>query len=179
MRRVIGRLLSLLRRPFAVRAHVRVGRRVHIGTGSTLWAPTGLDVGDDVYIGKRCTIECDGSIGRGSLLANDVGLVGRYDHDYLCVGVPVRYSPWIGDRGYSGRGLDLRVVVGEDVWIGFGAVVLSGVTIGRGAIVAAGSLVVSDIPEYAIVAGNPARVVGARFDMSERKRHEKGLEERP
>lgn len=54
-------------------------------------------------------------------------------------------------------------IVGNDVWIGYGALVLPGVTIGDGAVVAAASVVASDVPPYAIVAGNPARVVKRRF----------------
>lgn len=55
------------------------------------------------------------------------------------------------------------LVVGHDVWIGSSATVLAGVTIGSGAIVAAHSVVTSDVPPYATVAGNPARVVRSRF----------------
>lgn len=55
------------------------------------------------------------------------------------------------------------VVVGNDVWLGHQTLVLSGVTIGDGAIIGAGSVVRHDIPPYAIVAGNPARVAGFRF----------------
>jgi virginiamycin A acetyltransferase len=54
-------------------------------------------------------------------------------------------------------------VVGNDVWLGYEALVLPGVTIGDGAIVAAASVVTADVPPYAIVAGNPARVVRRRF----------------
>jgi virginiamycin A acetyltransferase len=54
--------------------------------------------------------------------------------------------------------------VGNDVWIGMEATILPGVTIGDGAIVAAKSVVASDVPPYAIVAGNPARVIRRRFD---------------
>jgi virginiamycin A acetyltransferase len=54
--------------------------------------------------------------------------------------------------------------VGHDVWFGYQAMVLPGVTIGHGAVVAAGSVVAADVPPYAIVAGNPARVVRRRFD---------------
>jgi virginiamycin A acetyltransferase len=54
-------------------------------------------------------------------------------------------------------------VVGHDVWIGYGAVILPGVEIGHGAVVAAASVVASDVPPYAIVAGNPARVIRSRF----------------
>jgi acetyltransferase-like isoleucine patch superfamily enzyme len=56
------------------------------------------------------------------------------------------------------------IVIGSDVWIGAGATVLSGVTIGDGAVVAARAVVAKDVGPYAIVAGNPAREVGRRFD---------------
>ena len=59
------------------------------------------------------------------------------------------------------------IIVGNDVWIGYGATILSGVKIGHGAIVGAKSLVSKDVPNYAIVAGNPARVIGFRFNDSQ------------
>src|SRR3954447_1301234 len=55
-------------------------------------------------------------------------------------------------------------VVGHDVWLGYWTLVMPGVTIGHGAVVAAGSVVVSDIPPYAIAGGNPARVLHMRYD---------------
>ncbi|HEX5894762.1 MAG TPA: CatB-related O-acetyltransferase [Thermoleophilaceae bacterium] len=55
-------------------------------------------------------------------------------------------------------------VVGHDVWLGYGALVMPGVSIGSGAVVAAGSVVAADVPAYAIVAGNPARVVRRRYE---------------
>jgi len=59
------------------------------------------------------------------------------------------------------------MVIGPDVWLGIGSTVLPGVTIGAGAIVAAGSVVAGDVPPYAIVAGNPARVIRMRFEAAE------------
>ena len=56
-----------------------------------------------------------------------------------------------------------NIIVEDDVWLGYGAIVLSGVTIGRGSIVAAGSVVTKDVPPYAIVAGNPAHIIKYRF----------------
>lgn len=56
------------------------------------------------------------------------------------------------------------IVVGDDVWIGYRATIMSGVTIGQGAIIAAGAVVTKDVPPYAIVAGVPAKVVKYRFD---------------
>ncbi len=57
-----------------------------------------------------------------------------------------------------------NVIIGHDVWLGYGSTVLSGVSIGTGAVVGAKSVVTSDVPPYAIVAGNPARVLRFRFD---------------
>ena len=56
-----------------------------------------------------------------------------------------------------------KIIVEDDVWIGINSIILSGVKIGRGAIIGAGSVVTKDVPDYAIVAGNPARVVKYRF----------------
>jgi len=56
------------------------------------------------------------------------------------------------------------VVIGNDVWIGYGAIILSGVRIGDGAVVAAGAVVTTDIEPYTIVIGNPARPTRKRFD---------------
>ncbi|SDB95488.1 Acetyltransferase (isoleucine patch superfamily) [Succiniclasticum ruminis] len=55
------------------------------------------------------------------------------------------------------------IIIGNDVWIGYGSIILSGVHIGQGAIIAAGSVVAKDVPAYAIVAGVPAKVIKYRF----------------
>lgn len=55
------------------------------------------------------------------------------------------------------------VTIGHDVWIGHGAIVLAGRTIGDGAVVAGGAVVTKDVPDYTIVAGNPARIIRRRF----------------
>jgi len=62
---------------------------------------------------------------------------------------------------HSSRG---GVIIGHDVWLGSGCMILSGVTVGPGAVVAAHAVVTRDVPPYAVVAGNPARIVRRRFD---------------
>lgn len=57
-----------------------------------------------------------------------------------------------------------RIIVEDDVWIGMDSLILSGVTIGKGAVIAARSVVTKDVPPYSVVAGNPAKVIKYRFD---------------
>ena len=150
-----------------------VGNDLHIGAGSRFWAPEAIHIGNGVYIGKKVLVECNADIGDYVLISNRVALVGRHDHDFRTVGVPVRFSPWIGSSMHHNTFRKEKIVVESDVWIGFGAIVLSGVTIGRGAIVAAGSVIAKDVGDYQIVAGNPANIVGMRFkDESSIKKHE-------
>lgn len=68
-----------------------------------------------------------------------------------------------------------NVTIGDFVWIGTGVIILGGVTIGEGAIIQAGSVVVSDVPAYAIAGGHPAKVFAHRDKdhFIERKRNEK------
>ena len=151
---------------------VTAGRDLHLGARCRLWAPESIAIGNGVYIGKEVLIECNAEIGDGTLIANRVAMVGRHDHDFQTIGIPVRFSPWIGSTKTANRFRHEKVIVENDVWIGFGATLLSGVRVGRGAIVAAGAVVSRDIPPYAIVAGNPARVIRQRFSEEQVREHE-------
>ena len=66
-----------------------------------------------------------------------------------------------GDAGTSSSGLEYArpIRIGDDVWIGGGAIILAGVTIGDGSVIGAGSVVVHDVPPATVVVGNPARIV--------------------
>lgn len=70
----------------------------------------------------------------------------------------------------SEAGTKGNIIVKDDVWIGTNAIICSGVTIGQGAIVAAGAVVTKDVAPYAIVGGNPAKVIKYRFDEEIRKK---------
>lgn len=155
--------------------NIKIGNNTTFGRGTVLWTPHQMVIGNNVYIGKYCTLQADIQMGNNIEIANTVGLIGKYDHDYSKVGVSIKDAPWIGDKDYSFKGLNQRIIIDDDVWIGYGAVIFTGVHINQGAIVAAGSIVTKDVPPYAIVAGNPARIKGYRFSEDEIKEHEKKL----
>ena len=134
-----------------------MGSDLHIGAGCRFWAPGSISIGNGVYIGKNVLIECNAEIGDYVLIANRVALVGRRDHDFRAVGIPTRFSPWVGSSYPPSPYREEKVAVESDVWLGFGVIVLSGVNIGRGAIVAAGAVVTRYIDAYKIVADNPAK----------------------
>jgi acetyltransferase-like isoleucine patch superfamily enzyme len=150
----------------------KFGIDLHIGSRPKIWAPERLEIGD-TYLGHDVLIETNCRIGRFVLIANRVGLIGRRDHDFRTIGVPVRFGNWIGSNHSPSPHRNEGVDIGDDVWIGYGAIVLSGVSVGRGAIIAAGSVVKNDVAEYSIVGGNPAESIGSRFvSVDDIKSHE-------
>lgn len=82
---------------------------------------------------------------------------------------------FIDGRDNENLDTEKNIIVEEDVWIGAGVTLLSGVTIGRGSTVGAGSVCIKSIPPYAVVMGNPAKVVGFNFSPEEVIEHEKAL----
>lgn len=145
------------------KSKITYGVNFSFGRGTTFYAPNEIIIGSNVYIGKYCSMETDMIIGNNVLIANHCGFIGRYDHDYSCKGVPIMFSPWIGDKNYNFNGKGLKIIVEDDVWIGFGTIVLSGVKVGKGSIIAAGSVVTRDVESYSIYAGVPAKKIGKRF----------------
>jgi acetyltransferase-like isoleucine patch superfamily enzyme len=161
---------------FGKSSFLEYGSNLHVGRGTRLWAPNALMIGSHVYIGKQVHIEANCEIGDYCLIANRVSIIGRNDHDFTAVGFPMRYAPWIGSKRFPSQHIDAKAVVGSDVWLGYGAVVMTGVNIGRGSVVAAGSVVTKDIPPYSIAAGVPAKVVAQRFaDEETITRHEAAI----
>lgn len=110
---------------------------------------------NNATIGSFCSIAADVNVGPG-----------EHPTNFLSTH-PVFYSDSSIFGQVNTMKLDFeenrRITIGNDVWIGLGATVLNGVSIGDGAIVAAGSVVTKDIPPYAIVCGVPARVIKYRF----------------
>lgn len=112
-------------------------------------------LGKNVQFGYGCLLDAPATIGNNVLFAGNVTLLGKNAHTF---NTPCK-TIWSGERGETPP-----VVVENDVWIGFGSIVMSGVTIGAGAVVAAGSVVTKDVPPCAIVGGNPAKIIKYRFE---------------
>jgi chloramphenicol O-acetyltransferase type B len=153
-----------------------IGPGFHAGKGTNIWAPNRLVIGRNFYMGRYSLIECDAVIGDDVMFGNFVCLVGKYDHNYEEVGVPIKESVNIRSPHYRWKGRGLETTIGDDVWIGLGSIVLSGVSIGEGSVIAAGSVVTRDVDEYAIIAGNPATKIRERFPSeADRGRHKSAI----
>lgn len=172
--KILNLLKSKALTRLGVRENVHHGHNFHVGPGSVLWAPSRLDIGYNVYVGKNVTIQVDGSIGDEVLFANGSGVVGRLDHNYLQVGTPVRSAQWVGNT----PSLSSPTTIGSDVWVGFNATIYSGLQIGNSSIIAAGSVVTKNVPENSIVAGCPAKFIRHRYSPDQFEKHWKQLEEK-
>jgi chloramphenicol O-acetyltransferase type B len=124
-------------------------------------------VGNHIYVGKDCHFGADVSLGSFVLIASRVSFVGG-DHVWNVVGVPIMCT---------GREEVRKVTVSDDVWIGHGAIILHGVTLGEGCIVAAGSVVTKSVRPYTIVAGNPAQMIGMRFPEEVVDKHRQQMQQ--
>lgn len=172
---MLRNMYRALNRKLAVRRNVRFGADFVIGVGGHIQAPDQLVIGDHVNIGRNFYMACNGRIGSNVLISSYVGIVGRHDHDMKQVGVPITRATWVYSDAVNSNTPDNAIDIGDDVWIGFGARLLSGTTIGCGAVIGAGALVISDVSPYAIVAGTPAKQISRRFSDDEIARHEAAL----
>ena len=124
-------------------------------TGNIKNMGVGLIVGDDVGIAQNCFIQVRGRVTIGShvMFGPNVSIFSE-NHGFNSLDSPMISQPTI--RG--------EVIIEDDVWLGTRSVILSGVRIGTGAIIAAGALVNKDVPPYSIVAGVPGKIIKSRLN---------------
>jgi acetyltransferase-like isoleucine patch superfamily enzyme len=149
---------------------VKTGSNVHVQWGTRMWSPNKhIVLGDSVGIGPGCVINTDVEIGNHVMLAAHVGLISKDAHTFGEPGISMFESP---------RGDQFKIVIEDDVWLGFGSIVLSGVTIGRGSIIGAGAIVTKDVLPYSIVLGKAGQIAGMRFTEKQIADHESILRSR-
>jgi acetyltransferase-like isoleucine patch superfamily enzyme len=135
-------------------ATLRIGRWTWIGHGSKIRVHEGeVSIGAKTVMGQECTISAYQrvTIGRECILADRVMLID-FDHGVVEVERPIRL------QGIYKR--DVRV--GHNVWIGYGACVLRGTTVGDNSVIGTSAVVTKDVPPNAVVGGIPARVIRMR-----------------
>lgn len=151
------------------------GQNVHIGKNCDItWR--NVSVGNNVYLGTDTRIM---STRAEVMIHNNVMFGPRVtiitgNHRYDIVG---RTMSSITDKEKRPSD-DQNVVVESDVWIGANALILKGVRISTGSIIAAGACVTRDVPEYSIVGGVPAKVIGYRFTESDIVKHKQLIKEK-
>ncbi len=175
MKNLVRYIYRWINRFLAIRENVEFCPDLRVGIGSSIRAPDKISIGHKVTIAAYSMIACNGRIGNGVGISSFVGIVGRHDHDIKAIGVYITETPWIYAPNARPRDSRDEVIIEDDVYIGYGALILSGIKIGRGAVIAAGSLVTRDVEPYAIVAGVPAKEISKRFTPEERAAHERIL----
>ncbi len=118
------------------------------------------------YMGHGCVVCPRVTVGKYVMFGADVSVVGA-DHRFDLPGTPMIFS---------GRPELPATTIEDDVWLGGRSILMAGITVGRGSIVAAGSVVTKDVPPFSIVAGVPARLIRKRFeDMGHERQHDEML----
>ncbi len=132
-----------------------VGRNVHICKNYNISSKDKVFIGDNVWIGENFFAKGEGGIeiGSGCILSRNVE-IWTSNHNYN--------SQDLYTIPYDKRMILKSVKIKENVWVGTHVLFLPGVTVGEGAVVGAGSVVANDVPDYAVVGGNPAKVLKYR-----------------
>lgn len=126
-----------------------------------------IALGDDVYIGPGALLSASESqivFNNKIILGPNVTMMGG-DHNISMIG---KYMFDVKEKLPEN---DLPIIIEDDVWIGTGAIILKGVKVGTGSVIAAGALVIKNVPPYSIVGGVPAKVLKMRFKEDEIIQH--------
>ena len=149
----------------------KCGKNLKFGKGCQ-FAHSFIEFGNDVYIGPYATMMSGISnikIGNKVLFGPNVTIMGG-DHRTDVIG---SYMYDIKEKLPKN---DQDIIIEDDVWVGANAVILKGVTIGRGSIIGAGSIVVKSVPPYSIYVGSPPMKIRSRWDSSTIAMHEQQLQ---
>lgn len=146
------------------RQGIEIGPFVHVARGSLVVPGTSFGYGTTIFGPGIFKGSAKIAIGRYCAVGHGVRMISsdhRTDHVNLQIRLQKRLG--FGDLDVA-RG---PILVGNNVWIGDAAILLSGVSVGDGAVIGAGAVVTRDVPPFAIVAGSPARVIRMRFSEQE------------
>lgn len=131
-----------------------IGANTRIEQSVKILHPDCLFIGKDAGINVGCWINAAGGlfIGRDTIVGPKT-IIHTANHIYDDLDIPIREQGWVKKP----------VVIENDVWVAAGCIILPGVRIGKGAVIAAGSVVTHDVPRYVVVGGNPAQTIKSRL----------------
>jgi acetyltransferase-like isoleucine patch superfamily enzyme len=147
------------------RGQIKIGHNTHIRGELLIFAHGGeINIGNYCYVGEGAKIWSAKKIKIGSyvLIAHGVNIHDNISHP-INAELRRKHTEQIIHQGHPKKDIELKekeVLIMDDAWIGFNSTILRGVTIGRGAVIGACSVVTESVPDYAIVVGNPARIIG-------------------
>ncbi len=148
----MGSLFKAIRYQICRNLFARCGKNVNIEAGAFFYSGRMINIGDNSGIGINCRLPGCVNIGNDVMMGPWVIILTK-NHETSRTDIPMNRQGFTKEQ---------PVTIGDDVWIGSRAIILPGVTIGRGAIIGAGAVVSSDVPEWAVVAGNPAKIIRSR-----------------
>lgn len=128
------------------------GRNINIEKGAAFGTGSQIEIGDNSGIGINCQLFGPIKIGCDVMMSSDV-IILTANHKFDRLDIPMRQQ---------GSNSPRPVTIEDDVWIGTRVIILPGVKIAKGAIIGAGAIVTKDVPGYAIVGGNPAKIIKYR-----------------
>ena len=119
--------------------------------GRNISFSSNVSIGDNSGIGDNCTFIGEVNIGNNVLMAPSCTFIGS-NHSFKDKNKLIKLQ----------GGEEKCIMIKDDCWIGYGSIVLAGITVNEGAVVAAGAVVTKDVPQYTVVGGCPARIIGKR-----------------
>jgi len=132
--------------------NIKIGNNFICGSYCSISKKNKIIIGNNFFMGRNCHLASNLIIGNDVMFASYVSCVGG-DHKIDDIQTTIRES---------GRGEFKTTIIENNVWIGHGAIIMHGVNIKTGAVIAAGSVVTRDVSENAIVGGNPAKLIRYR-----------------
>lgn len=129
------------------------GNNVNIERGASFGSGKNIVIGDNSGIGINCVLPSDITIGKNVMMAPESYFLSSHSHKFDRIDLPMCQQ---------GEKLSGKIIIEDDCWIGLRCIVLAGKTIRKGSILAAGTVLHKNYPEYSIIGGNPSFLIKSR-----------------
>jgi acetyltransferase-like isoleucine patch superfamily enzyme len=163
-------ILSIFHKPFMVYGFYNLvtkkfQKNTRVSSSTKLISRSKLDIGGDVWVGHYCVLDASNclKIGRGVQTGSHISIYTHSSH----ISIRLLGESYLSSNDRIGY-IDGAISIGEYTFIGDSSIIFPGVDIGKGCLIKAGSIINSSIPDFSIVSGSPARVVGCSIDLDKK-----------